>query len=131
MKKILLALMLTLTCTSVKAEWILVGENGNGDFTLYVDFTGRRRVNDRVKMWHLLDYKTIQVLDGDKLLSSKVQNEYDCKEEQMRVLAFTWFSENLGRGRVASYDSSPGKWEPIQPESFGWTLWEIACGKIQ
>jgi hypothetical protein len=45
------------------------------------------------------------------------------------MLAFTWFSGNMGSGQVVHSDSDEDKWIPVAPESIGQLLWKRACGK--
>ena len=125
--KLLLGLMLLLPATAARAEWTDVGESDR--FITYVDSATIRRNGNFVKMWDLMDYKTMQTVADVSFLSSKTQQEYDCKEERSRLLAFSWFSGQMGNGNVVLSDSEPDKWKPIQPESFGEIKWKIACGK--
>ena len=127
MKRLVLGLMLGLTASAASAEWTISG--GTDSSILYVDRATIRRNGNLVKMWNLVDFKTVQTVSGDSFLSQKGQSEYDCKEERTRMLAFTWFSGQMGNGNVVLSHSEPGKWKPIQPESIGETLWKIACGK--
>ena len=127
MKRLLMGLMLLVTAGAASAEWTVAG--GNDQFVQYVDRATIRRNGNLVKMWVLSDLKTVQTDAGDSYLSSKAQNEYDCKEERSRILAFTWFSGKMGNGKVVYSDSDPGKWKPISPESIGEIKWKVACGK--
>ena len=79
-----------------------------------------------------MDHKSVQksASTGASYLSSKAQDEYDCKDEKNRILAFTWFDGKMGSGKVVYSDSNVrDEWSPIQPGSIGETLWKIACGK--
>ena len=130
MKQLLLGLMLLVTATAASAEWTRTVSGGNDELIEYVDRATIRRNGNLVKMWDLMDYKTIQKgATGMFYLSSKVQSEYDCKEEKIRTLAFTWFAGQMGNGKVvySGYDSS--RWVPIPPGSVGETLWKVGCGK--
>jgi hypothetical protein len=51
-------------------------------------------------MWELFDYKTVQPGANISFLSSRKQHQFDCAEERMRVHAATWFSGNMGNGKV-------------------------------
>ena len=126
MKRLLMGLMLLVTAGAASAEWTIAG--GNDEFVQYVDRATIRRNGNLVKMWDLMDNKTVQTDAGDSHLSSKAQQEYDCKEEKSRTLAFTWFGGQMGSGKVVFSNSDPGKWRPIEPGSIGETLWKIACG---
>ena len=128
MKRLLLGLMLPVTAGAASAEWTSVG--ASAEYIAYVDKGTIRRNGNFVKMWDMSDYKTVQTVAGDSFLSTKRQSEYDCKEEKIRTLAFTWFSGQMGNGKVVYNTSETSiKWDPIAPGSAGETLWKIACGK--
>ncbi len=128
MKKLLLMLALTVISTYTMAEWIQVGESDSkGGFTAYADLTSIRKAGDRVKMWALFDYKILQKTSGVEFLSEKIRREYDCKEKQMRKLAFSLFSWNMEGGDLVRSYNQPQKWEMIQPESIDEAEWKVAC----
>ncbi len=127
MKKLLLILMLIVS-TSAMAEWVAIA-TADGIIS-YANPATIRKSGNKVKMWSLIDFNSVQEDAGDKFLSSKSQNEYDCKEERIRTLYFSWHSENMGGGDVVYIDRKPDKnWDPVMPESTGENLWKIACGK--
>jgi hypothetical protein len=129
-KKLLLALMLAFISTDTMAEWTKVSENDNNNgYTAYADLTSIRRASNRAKMWILFDYKIEQKVSGANFLSEKIRREYDCLEEQMRILAFSLFSWNMERGELVRSYSQPQKWEKIQPASIDEMEWKIACDK--
>ena len=128
MKRLLLGLMLAMTAGAASAEWTRAGDSES--HILYVDIATIRRNGNLVKMWDLADFMTVKkAADGQSFLSSKAQQEYDCKEEKSRTLAFTWLSGQMGNGKVVYANSDPRKWSPIQPGSVRETQWKIACGK--
>ena len=128
MKQLLLGLMLLVTATAASAEWTRVDDTD--DYIQYVDRATIRRNGNLVKMWDSRDYKTVQTNVGYSYLSSKGQREYDCKEERTRLLAFLWFSGQMGSGKVVYSNSVTSMtWDPIAPGSVAVTLWTIACGK--
>lgn len=103
--------------------------------TLYVDPDTIRRKGDRVTMWSLYDYKTVQTMEGDSFLSRKVEGEYDCTEEIRRMIGVTVFSGNMGSGKVvymmnSSIDSTSKRWAPVRSTGVAArSQWEIACNK--
>lgn len=124
---------------SLKAEWVTVEESK--DSTFYADFASMRKNGDRVKMWYLTDYKTLQTstegvypyIYNTQYMSSKTLGEYDCKEDQSRSIALSTYAENMGKGKevhnsARNINYEPGKWKPIFPNSIGEALWEAACG---
>jgi len=129
MKRLLLITLLVLNSGPVYAEWVLTSGNDDAGLTVYVDPDTIRRKGNLVKMWQLYDYKTIQTVAGDSLLSIKRYNEYDCTEERTRMLAYTWFSGNMGSGKVVYGTPDEQQWEPVIPRSINRTLWKVACNK--
>ena len=129
MKRLLMGLMLLMTATAASAEWT---QSGHNDTSIqYVDKATIRRKGNLVKMWGMVDFKTMQKsAAGHSYLSFKTQLEYDCKEEKSRLLALTLFDGKMGNGKVVSSNGNVrGEWEPIEPGSVGEARWKIACGK--
>jgi hypothetical protein len=106
----------------------MVVDSGN-EQTTYADPSTIRRKGELVKMWRLFDYNTIQTKAGISFLSSKGQHEFDCAEERSRVLAYTWFSGNMGKGQAVYSNLDESKWAPIPPHSLVEALIEVACSK--
>jgi hypothetical protein len=113
----------------VHAEWELMSGDDSSKMTVYIDRNTIQRSGNLVKMWQLYDYKTVQTVAGDSLLSFKRHNEYNCAEPRSRMLAYTWFSSNMGRGSVVYKTAEEQPWERIKPGSIDQTLWKVACNK--
>jgi hypothetical protein len=128
MTRLLLILLFFLSSGPAYAEWVEIRETDYG-MTVYADPVIIHSKVNRVKMWGLYDYETVQTIAGDSFLSSKSQHEYDCEEERDRLVAFTRLSGNMGSGAVVFSNSDEQQWEPVQPNSIGQTLWTFACGK--
>lgn len=129
MKK-LVALAMVLISTHALAEWAKVGESSQrGGFIAYADPVSVRKVGDRAKMWALFDYQTVQKMSGVEFLSEKVRREYDCKQKQMRKLAYSFFSWSMEGGDLVRSYNQPQKWEPVLPDSVDEAEWKVACGQ--
>ena len=130
MNKLLIAALLAVFSTSVLAEWTEVG--GGDTYISYADLSTIRKSGDKVKMWHLFDYKVVQIDkdDGTRYLSQAFQQAYDCKEETSRLSALIFYSKNMGAGEVV-YSSGTLHVEPrpVSPGSIANTLFKVACGK--
>jgi hypothetical protein len=129
MKRLLLITLLVLNSGPVYAEWVLTSGNDDAGLTVYVDPDTIRRKGNLAKMWELYDYKTVQTVAGDSLLSIKRYNEYDCTEERTRMLGYTWFSGNMGNGNVVYSTNDVQQWEPVVSGSIDRSLWKVACSK--
>ena len=127
MKRIL-ALVLMLSASSAWAEWTKMFEMESR--TKYLDLSTIRHSGHLVKVWELDDYKTLQTVGGISYLSTKVQMQYDCQEENIRTLAFSLFSKNMGNGKLIDSSFVHQEWIPVQPESAGEALFKALCDKM-
>ncbi len=121
--------LLVLSSGPVYAEWVLTSGDDEAGLKVYVDPDSIRRKGNLAKMWQLYDYKTVQTVAGDSLLSIKRYNEFDCTEERTRMLAYTWFSGNMATGKVVYSTPDEQQWEPVVPRTINRTLWKVACDK--
>lgn len=127
MHRIILMVLLTAVSNGAMADWRAVGSNENT--AIYIDPATIQRNGHMALMWHLTDFKTAQKDMGDKYLSTKDQNEYDCKEEKLRRRASSEHSENMGKGKIVYSDSYTTRWKPVPPDSGVEILWKFACAK--
>ncbi|MBI3806300.1 MAG: hypothetical protein HY281_02115 [Nitrospirae bacterium] len=121
--------LLVLSSGPVSAGWVLTSGDDEAGLTVYVDPDSIRRKGNLVKMWQLYDYKTVQTVAGDSLLSIKRYNEFDCTDKRTRMLAYTWFSGNMASGKVVYSTPDEQQWEPVGPRTINHTLWKVACSK--
>ena len=127
MHRIILMMLLAVVSKSALAEWDKVGSNEI--VTIYTDSATISRTGNMATMWHLTDFKTSRKDMGAKYMSTKDQNEYDCKEEKLRRRAFSEHSKSMGGGEVVYSDSFITKWKTPPPDSGLEILWKIACEK--
>jgi hypothetical protein len=128
MKKLGLTLAMAVVNTVAWAGWVEIGSNESGTF--YVDPPSMQRTGDIVKMWYLIDFKTIQVDNSTRpFLSTKDQSEYDCKEVRARTIYYNNYSGPMGRGKITFTLKDPLKWRQPETGTIASTLLKIACGK--
>lgn len=130
MKRALLLTFFVVISGHAYAEWIEVGSAKiQGGYAAYADPDSIRRKRNLVKMWQVYDYKTVQTgLAGKSYWSAKGLDEFDCTEEQIRTIAFYFYSGQMGTGEIIYSDTDSGKWEPVIPDSIGHLMWKLACG---
>jgi hypothetical protein len=121
--------LLILGSGAAYAGWVLTSGDDGAGLTVYVDPDSIRRNGNLAKMWQLYDYKSVQTVAGDSLLSIKRYNEFDCAEERTRMRAYTWFAGNMGTGKVVYSTTDEQQWEPVVPRSINHTLLKAACKK--
>lgn len=128
MKKVLLSLSLTLISTAASAEWTRIGESDRkGGYALYADTASIRKAAGRAKMTVLFDYPTLQKAAGAEFLSEKVRREYECREKQIRTLAYSLFSLHREHGDLVRSYNQPQKWETVKQGSLEEVEWKVAC----
>ena len=122
--------LLTIVSNSAMADWTKIG--GDDISTDYVNLATIRENGNIVKMWSLANFSNAQkAYDGRSYKSSKIQSEYDCKEEKKRTVAVTNTSQNMGEGEIIFTGSVTNDWSPIVPDSIAEIKWKIACGVKQ
>jgi hypothetical protein len=129
MRKVILMMLLAVVSSNAVAEWVAVTHNKT--VFVYADPATIRKAGNMVKMWELIDFKTVQLPDKNKpYMSIKYQLEFDCNKEQSRILTYYAYSGNMGGGEMAGFSSNPDKWEPVVPDAASEFLWQTACGKL-
>lgn len=113
---------------AANAEWTAIA-TGTDKSAVYADYSTIRRDGYLSKMWTLDDYKTKQTSLGVSYLSTKRQDEFDCKGEMTRTRAYVAFAGKMGNGKVMFSEPPSEQWQPVTPGSIGERKWEIACGK--
>jgi hypothetical protein len=121
--------LLTMSSGAAYAGWVLTSGDDEAGLTVFVDPDSIRRKGNLVKMWQLYDYKTVQTVAGDSLLSIKRYNEFDCTGVRTRMRAYTWFAGNMGTGKVVYSTTDEQQWEPVIPRSINHTLLKVACSQ--
>ncbi len=124
-KKLLAVLILNVLSMSAMADWIKVTEDRL--VTTYADPSTILKTGNKVQMWSMADFKTVQAVAENKYLSAKSQQEFDCQNETLTMLGYSWFSGNMGTGQAAVSNSNRGEPRSIPPRSPGEILWKMAC----
>jgi hypothetical protein len=119
---------LAVISSNALADWTLVGST-EGGADIYVDRATISKSTHIAKLWLLEDRKEAQTFSGKTFLSAKLQYEYDCKDNQRRVLQSSLYSGQKAGGSLVQSGSKPGPWRPIAAGRVSETMWKIACGK--
>jgi len=127
MKKWILFIAAILTlCSSVAmaTKWIEIYEDEEA--VVYADFSSMTRFDNKVKMWVLNDYKKVEYLFAEKVLSYRHLLEYDCFRNRTRLLQISSHSGNMGTGKVVDKTTKVMPWIPLFYRTK--KNWEYACG---
>jgi hypothetical protein len=109
------------------AEWIKHGANEWE--IVYYDSAISNPDNGKVRLWILFDFKKpkLGVVNGKTPLSSKVNDEFDCRREMMRMLFYSLHAKNMGKGDVIHIDTRPTEWAPIPPDTIVRDMYYLSC----
>tara|TARA_B110000438_G_scaffold220034_1_gene213069 strand:+ start:804 stop:1217 length:414 start_codon:yes stop_codon:yes gene_type:complete len=132
MSKLIITLAVALISSSAAAaEWMQIPNASDNTFNLHLNMEEVINSGNKAKMWVMYDSTSAQALtSGEKYLSVKMLNEYDCKEIKSRTIFYSWHSENMGVGTsIRTKDSPKAKWKLIPPRSDGKISQRIACLK--
>ncbi len=131
MRKLILMLLLAFASSNASAQfakWTVIDRRET--FSIYADTASVRRSGNIVQMWDMSDAAPGKVLGGVKQsASSKMEREYDCGKQQLRMLYVSWHSGHMGEGEIIGSDSNPGVWQMALLGTIGERLWKIACGE--
>ncbi len=120
-------LLLATISSHAVAEWINISTNSNVS-TIYVDPATIQKLDDRTKMWILFDYRKAIIESGDKIMSIKKREEYDCNKSQARLLYISKHSGRFTEGKAVYVNEIPyNEWIPVIPSSISEDLWRYAC----
>jgi hypothetical protein len=126
---ILTAILLTISSTSVMAQWQLVGEGNN--LYLYVDVATKRKVGNKSKMWTMYDFNSVQNTKSAKqFLSQVAKKEYDCVNETAALLATSYYTKNVQQGESFNnftYEVEEIITNPIAPNTLEEVAFKVAC----
>jgi Surface-adhesin protein E len=104
--------------------------NSPSGLTAYVNPSTIRKDGNKVAIWSLFDFQAARTAaNGQTYMSARSLSEYDCKASKSRLLAFSWYSKNMGGGKVVFSNSDIQEWEPVLPDSLIGSIWKYACWK--
>ena len=123
----ILILLLFTVNNSALAEWINISTAKNGS-SIYADPTTIQKSGNRTKMWVLYDHRKAIIDSGDKIMSIKKYEEYDCKKSQYRLLYLSKHSGRFTEGKVVYINDIPyNEWIPITHGTIPEDLMRYAC----
>jgi hypothetical protein len=129
MRQLISILFLATLASNAIAGWEKVPTSAEG-MTVYADRSSISKTEGTVTMASLYDFSKTQSEEGlEPYLSATFLIEYNCTNEQRRVLEFSNFTKNMGRGDEVFAYRDAGSWTPFELGSLSESLWKFACGK--
>lgn len=128
LKALLLAsLVLTSSITQATTQWMSIGLFDVGTF--YVDTDNISHAGDHRKAWTMLDYRQpkMHAPTGRSFKSTRMQMEFDCKEQTVRTLSLSYHTGVRLSGDTLSTEGVIGPFEPVPPETPIFKIMRLVC----
>ena len=140
--------ILLIVSTNALAEWVYL--TSSSDSKVYINSKPTKKRGHKVKLWTLQDYEKTQLLGeqtgyytGSGSLDSALGiehneqyykstidiDEYDCAEETSVNYGATFYSGNMGTGKIIASSNQRGSPKEIVPDTIGEAEYEFACNK--
>jgi len=123
MKKLFLVCLMMLA-GSAWAEWVMYG--GEETSIFYYDPATVRKDGSMRRVWELQDLRKRR---NNGVMSRRMRSEYDCKQEQYRILALTSHTEPMADGMPFGTAGEDNTWRAIAPDTIAETIFNIVCAK--
>jgi hypothetical protein len=127
MRTAILATLLAIASGSAAAAWVTVTDTSG--FITFADPATILKAGDSVKMWELLDYKSVREIEGVRYMSQKAQSEYNCREELVRPLVVSLHPGIMGSGEPVFNSATPDDWQRVARGSVSEALLKYACAE--
>lgn len=125
------ALLISLVIFSHKcfADWINIASSADNKSTIFISVDSIVVKRNFRTVWEVMNYQEVQ---PNGSLSAKVQQEYDCFANKVRMLKASLHTESFGKGKVILHShTSSGKWQQIPQNSIATYTSRFVCSKDQ
>src|SRR5438552_849000 len=120
---LVVSVLLLLVATSVRAEWVKVGENDGA--AIYVDPATLVKAGDVRRIWTLTELKWSR---GDDVVSYRTLDDFDCKEARRRTVFRVAYTGSMATGKVIdSGKPTPDVFEKVLSYTPGAWQFEYVC----
>ena len=123
MKKLFLVCLLMLA-GSAWAEWVMYSKSEKSTF--YYDPATIRKDGNMRRVWELHD---LRMRRNNGVISRRMRQEYDCKEERYRFLFVSGHSEPMAKGEILITEGEDNVWDAIAPGTISDEILKIVCAK--
>ena len=105
MQKTILMLLLAVVSSSAMAEWVYISQTEKEEPLLatYADPDTIRKEGNTIKMWILHDFNALRL----NFISSRIKEEYACKEKKQRILFMAFYTGHMGGGETIAIITDP------------------------
>ncbi len=131
MKKITLAVALSVAAVSAYADWSVV-EGSPADPRLYVNKdTAEKSGPKMVLLWQVIDHASTQSRDGKDFRSQMLRYEYDCEKSMFREMFRSWHKGPMATSMTVYWTEGQRQWLAPEAGSIDETLTRAACAVLK
>lgn len=120
--RVVLCFLFALVAAPASAEWVRVGETDEAVF--YIESTTIRKDRHLRWVWEVQDFKQMR---EDGLMSRRVLDEFDCREEEVRILSMFNHAEPMAKGKASLLSNDPFISIAIQRSTPAEVIFNIVC----
>lgn len=127
--KLLLVFLLLSGMSSVAlAEWVRI--YGNDQLNAYADASSIRKRGNITKVVSLFDFREVRVLkDGTPYHSIIREAEFNCKQNQQRMVSFAIYSAKMAKGKIVESGEETQDWKTVSREQIARDMKKYVCSK--
>ncbi|MBT8622534.1 surface-adhesin E family protein [Polynucleobacter paneuropaeus] len=128
MKKLLFTL-LVFPSVLAHADWSKTGFSD--ETTMFIDAKTIKKSGNLVRVTELMNLPLGAKSPDGKVSykSSKTVEEFDCKKQTTRTIKFSWYSDEMGKGKQVYKDDHSYPFEKIEPKSLIASVQRAVCPK--
>lgn len=126
MKQFIIAVAMSCVTASAMAEWTSLSDIGYPD-TYYIDKSSVRKDGNLRKAWIIKDFHFFDDVGNNGEQSNRYKQEFDCKEERIRVLFLTSHSRRMAKGKLLKTINQPTTWTEVPPETVEREVLNVVC----
>jgi len=128
MKKIILIVLFSLSFP-VYADWDLIYKDATIKSEYFMNLGNYKRNKDMVRAWTLENFLELQKTEIWEYHSVKSFVEFNCKEPGLRILAYSLYEKNMGKGKAIFSKGSPLGWMKIEKNTVFSSYSQIICAE--
>jgi len=128
MKKILFTFLFVFPIPSF-ADWDLIYKDETIKSEYFMNLTSYKRNKNAVRAWTLENFLGLQKIETLEYRSVKSFVEFNCMEPSLRILAYSLYEKNMGKGKTIFSKGSPMEWMQIKSNTMFSSYFEIICAE--
>jgi hypothetical protein len=128
MKKIIFVLLVALSSPS-HADWDLIYKDTQKKTEYFLNLADTVSQKEKIRAWTLESFSQPEKAGSLEYLSVKSFVEFDCQASKLRILAYSLYGSNMGKGKTIFSKGSPMEWAVINDNTVYSAYSQIVCAE--